>query len=327
MRDFLRSAFARVWLPVLGAAAVVAYFDRGTDTGDLIYFVHKGEQLLSARWAETFADPVLQSGPLQLAVTGAVRNFTALAFLIGVGAAALFLYVLGRLGVNDRIRLVLGLVAVAAGLTHGAFVDGHPAQAFVPLLWILAALWAREDRATAAGLLVGLSAGLELWGVLGLPVLLLAPRLRRSALAAVCTGTVVGAMLVPFVLAGEFRMFEHEWNVSTGTLMSLFVDPGTDFGWELRLAQSVFALGAGAAVAVASRRSLHAVWLAPLAVIFMRLLLDPLSFGWYWLGAEALVLTGAALLLTELPTRFPATRLARAADPRRPAAAQPPARS
>ena len=327
MRDFLRSAFARVWLPVLGAAAGVAYLDRGTDTGDLIYFVHKGEQLLSGRWADTFADPVLQSGPLQLAVVGAVGNFTALAFLIGVGGAALFLYGLGRLGVNDRIRLGFGLVAVAAGLTHGAFVDGHPAQAFVPLLWILAALWAREDRVVAAGVVVGLSAGLELWGVLGVPVLLLAPRFRRTALAVLCTGIVVGAMLVPFVLAGDFRMFEHDWRVATGTLMSLFVQPGTHFGWELRVVQSVFALCAGAVAALALRRSLHAVWLAPLAVVVVRLLVDPLSFGWYWLGAEALVLTGAALLFTELPTRFPATRLARAAGPQHRAAAQPPARS
>jgi hypothetical protein len=159
------------------------------------------------------------------------------------------------------------------------------------------------------------------------PVLLLAPRLRRTALAVLCTGIVVGTMLGPFILAGDFRMFEHEWHVSTGTLMSLFVEPGTDFDWELRLVQSVFALGAGAVVAVALRRSLHAVWLAPLAVVVMRLLLDPLSFGWYWLGAEALVLTGAALLFTELPTRFPATRLARAAGPQHRPAAQPPARS
>ena len=47
MRDFLHSSVARVWVPVLGLAAGHAYLDRGTDPGDLIYFVHKGEQLLS----------------------------------------------------------------------------------------------------------------------------------------------------------------------------------------------------------------------------------------------------------------------------------------
>src|SRR5438477_12001848 len=120
MRDLLRSPLARVWVPVLTSAAAVAYVDRRTDPGDLVYFVHKGEHLLSSGWADTFADPRLQSGPLQLVVFGAVRNLTALAFLIELGVAALLLYVLGRLGTGDRVRLVVGLVAVAFGLGHGA---------------------------------------------------------------------------------------------------------------------------------------------------------------------------------------------------------------
>jgi len=249
MRDFLRSSVALVWLPVLAAAAAVASLDRGTDTGDLIYFVHKGEQLLSGRWADTFADPALQSGPLQLALAGVFRNFTALAFLIELAVAGLLLFVLARLGVNDRIRLAVGLVAVAAGLTHGAFVDGHPAQAFVPLLWVLAGVWARENRAARAGALVGLSAGLELWGVLGAPVLLLVPRFRRAISAGLVEAAVVAGLLAPFIVFGTFRMFEHEWHVSTGTLMSLFVEPGTGFGWPLRLLQSALALAAGVAIA------------------------------------------------------------------------------
>ena len=117
MREFLRSPLARVWVPVLACAAVVAYVGRGTDPGDLVYFVHRGEHLLSGGWASTFDDPMLQSGPLQLAVFGTVRNLTALAFLIELGVAALLLYVAGRVGASDRIRLVIGLLAVGAGLT------------------------------------------------------------------------------------------------------------------------------------------------------------------------------------------------------------------
>lgn len=313
MRDFLRSPLARVWLPVLAATAAIASLDRGTDPGDLVYFVHKGERLLSGGWADTFADPTLQSGPLQLVVFGAVRNLTALAFLIELAVAALLLYVLGRLGASERIRLVVGLLAVAAGLTHGAFVDGHPAQAIIPLLWVLAGIWARQDRAIAAGTLVGLSAGLELWGALGAPVLLLAPRFRRAVAAGLVEAAVVVALLAPFALAGTFRMFDYEWRVATGTLLSLVVEPGTDFGWPLRLLQSSLALAAGAGIALALRRNLHAVWLAPLGLVIVRLVLDPLSYGWYWLATEALVLAGAALLLTQLPTRFPAAGLGRRA--------------
>jgi hypothetical protein len=307
MRDFLRSPLARVWLPVLGAASAVSYLDRGTDPGDLVYFVHKGEQLLSGGWADTFADPRLQSGPLQLVVFGAVRNLTALAFLIELGVAALLLYVLGRLGTGDRVRLVVGMLAVASGLGHGAFVDGHPAEAVVPLLWVLAGLWAREDRVVAAGALIGLGAGFELWGVLGAPVLLLAPRLRRVAVGALAEAAVVIALLAPFALVGSFRMFQHEWSVATGTLVSVFVQPGTQFGWPLRLLQASLAVGAGTALAWRLRPSLQAVWLAPLAVVIVRVLLDPLSFGWYWLEAVALVLTGAALVLSALPDRFGAS--------------------
>jgi hypothetical protein len=309
MRDFLRSRLARVWLPVLGPAAVVAWLDRGTDPGDLLYFVHKGEQLLSADWADTFADPILQSGPLQLLVFGAVGNLTALVFLIELGVAALLLYVLGRLGTSDRVRLAVGLLAVASGLTHGAFVDGHPAQAIVPLLWVLAGVWAREDRVLLAGALVGLSGGLELWGVLGAPVLLLAPRLTRAAQAGLVQTTVVAALLAPFALGGTFRMFEHEWEVTTGTLLSLVVEPGSDFGWPLRLLQASLALGVGAALALMLRRQLHAVWLAPLAVVVVRVLLDPLSYGWYWQAAQALVLVGAGCLLAALPARYARTRV------------------
>jgi len=50
----------------------------------------------------------------------------------------------------------------------------------------------------------------------------------------------------------------------------------------------------------------------PLAVAVVRLVLDPVSFGWYWLEVEVLALVGAGLVLKELPTRLPASRLGRA---------------
>jgi hypothetical protein len=305
MRDLLRSPLARLWVPVLGPAAGLAYLDRGTDSGDLVYFVHKGEQLLSGGWADTFSDPKLQSGPLQLAIFGAVRDVAALAFLIELGVAALLLFVLGRLGLSDRVRVAVGLLAVGAGMTHIAFVYGHPAEAIIPMLWVLAGLWAREGRVLSAGALVGLSAGFELWGVLGVAVLLLAPRLTRALAGACVQVALVAAMLAPFALAGTFRMFDHQWQVTSGTLVGLVIGPGAHFGWPLRLAQASLAIGAGAALAFALRRSVHSLWLVPLAVALMRLVLDPVSFGWYWLEVEALVLVGAGLMLSELPARFP----------------------
>jgi hypothetical protein len=252
---------------------------------------------------------------LQLAFFGAVHNLAALAFLIELGVAALLLYVLGRVGLSDRVRVTLGLLALAGGLTHISFVYGHPAEAIVPLLWVLAGLWAREGRVLSAGALVGLSAGFELWGVLGVVVLLLAPSVRRALAGACVQAAVVSAMLAPFVVAGTFRMFDHEWRTTSGTLVGLVFGPGAHFGWPLRLAQAALAIGAGAALAFALRRNVHALWLVPLAVALVRLLLDPVSFGWYWLEVEALVLVGAGLVLTELPARFPASRVGRALGP------------
>src|SRR5205823_2373004 len=101
--------------------------------------------------------------------------------------------------------------AVATGLTHGAFVDGHPAEAVSPLLWVLAAVEVRRGRAWRAGLLIGVSAGFELWGLLGVAVLALAPRARdalRGAAAALITAV---ALLAPFAVFGSFHMFDYEW--------------------------------------------------------------------------------------------------------------------
>jgi hypothetical protein len=252
---------------------------------------------------------------LQLALFGAVRDLAALAFVIEVGVAWLLLFVLGRLGLSDRVRLAVGLVAVAAGLTHIAFVYGHPAEAVVPLLWVLAGRHAREDRMSSAGALVALSAGFELWGVLGVAVLLLAPRLTRALAGAGVLVLFVAAMLAPFALGGTFRMFDHEWRVTSGTLVGLVVGPGAHFSWIPRLAQASLAVAGGAALALALRRNVHALWLVPLAVALVRLLLDPVSFGWYWLEVEALVLVGAGLVLMELPARLPASRIVRALGP------------
>jgi hypothetical protein len=135
------------------------------------------------------------------------------------------------------------------------------------------------------------------------------------------------ALLAPFALFGSVRMFAHDWRVASGTLLSLVMHTGAQFGWPLRILQAACAIGAGAALAWRWRRSPHALWLVPGAVALVRIVLDPVSFGWYWLEVEALALVGAGLVLTELPTRFPAARLLSGGAERRREAAPPPARS
>jgi hypothetical protein len=327
VRDVSRSPIARLWLPVLGLAAAVAALDHGSDAGDLVYFVHRGEAMLSTHWADTFSNPTLQAGPLQLLLVGAVRRTAALSFVVEIGVAVLLVVVLGRLGVADRWRLLAGIGAVVTGLTHGAFVDGHPAEAVSPLLWVLGAVEVRRGPAVRAGMLVGASAGLEMWGLLGVAVLALAPRARDAARGAVAAVAVVVLLFAPFAIFGSFRMFDYEWHVAHGTLLGTFVGTGTHFGWPLRLLQAFVACGAGAAVARALPRSVHAVWIVPFVVVVVRIVLDPLAYGWYWLEAESLALVAAAVTLTAPPLPARLALRARGERRQRPAAPPPPARS
>jgi hypothetical protein len=282
------------------------------DTGDLPFFVHAADDLFSSRWADAYASPDLQVGPLQLLILAladalaralSISTFTLLAFAIPVGITGLLLLVLRGLLADrpERRPLVLlgaGLAAVALGIPASAYVDGHLAQAVVPLLWLLAGLKARDGQALTAGALIGLSAGFEVWGVLGAVVLMLSPGLRDAFAGLVVAALVAVALFVPFLVFGEFRMLDYHWVVNGDTLLSVVVEPRTAFTWWMRLAQGATALAIGAALAWPLRRSTHALWLAPLAVVVVRLALDPVRYPWYWLAIEVLVLVGAVELLT-----------------------------
>jgi hypothetical protein len=297
------------WLPALVVTAATAGLGVGADTGDLPFFVHAADDLFTRDWALAYANPDLQIGPVQLvllavadAVAGvtSISTFTLLAFAVPLAVTGLFLLVLRRLVPERRpaLWLAAGVVFAGLGLPAAAYVDGHLAQAVVPLLWVLAALKARHGRVLAAGALVGLSAGFELWGMLGLVVLLLAPRLRDAAAGVATQVAVAAALFVPFAVAGEVRTFDYHWVVHSGTLLGQVVEPGTDFTWWMRLAQGGTALAVGAALTWPLRRSLHAVWLGPLAVVAVRLALDPVRYPWYWLALETLAVVGVVEVLS-----------------------------
>ena len=103
-----------------------------------------------------------------------------------------------------------------------------------------------------AGVLLGLAAGFEVWAVLGAVVLLLTPHVRAALKSAAIQGSVSVALFLPFVLAGDFRMFEYRWRVNGDTLLSLVMEPGTEFAWPMRLAQGIAAVLVGALPGAAS---------------------------------------------------------------------------
>jgi hypothetical protein len=291
------------WLGPAVLAAVVAPLARG-DGGDSPLFVAAGRTLLSSHWRDAFASSSVQVGPLQLALFGSVgRSLDALSIVVGVGVALLVIAAARSAGVvSPRLLALSGLAAVLTGLTVNAFEAGHPADAVLPLLWVVAAAEARRGRVLRAGMLVGLGAGLETWSVLGLAVPALAPR-RQEALRGVAAGLGTAiALFMPFVLGGRFEMLSYTWTVSRHSALALVAAPGTHVGWALRLAQGAAALGAGVGVARLARRSAHAVWLVPLAVVVARLALDPLDNGYYFVGVVGPALVGLAAFVGFAPS-------------------------
>jgi hypothetical protein len=296
---------------LIGLAAGI--LDRASTTGDMAFFAQHGDLLLSDEWRLTFADTSLQAGPLLVAGLALLGKS---ADLIGTPTGTLaspFLHVLltvsvawaAGLPLADRPAHARSLarIAVAAGLvltgmTHRAYWYGHPAQILIPVIWIAAARLSRDGRTVAAGAILGLGAGLETWAILGLPVLLLAPGLRRAAAGAGVAILTALLLFLPFVALGQFHMFEYRWLISGGTPLSLVLETGTRFPWSLRLVQGVAAVGAGVIVAWRLRPSPSAFWAVPLTIVVVRLLLEPTLNMWYTIALGVLGLVAAADIVT-----------------------------
>src|SRR5262249_29743569 len=145
------------WLVPAVLAAVVAPLVRG-DGGDSPVFVAAGRTLLSSHWRDAFTNSSIQVGPLQLALFGSVgRSLGALAVVVGVAVVVLVVGAARAAGLKSaRLLGLVGVASVLSGLTVNAFEAGHPADAVLPLLWVVAAAEARRGRVVRAGLFVGL---------------------------------------------------------------------------------------------------------------------------------------------------------------------------
>jgi hypothetical protein len=201
------------------------------------------------------------------------------------------------LGLRPAPLVVLAVAAaVAVWVVPGYAFDGHLAEIVVPGLWLLAGLLVRAQRPVWASVLIGVAAGWELWGGLGIVILLLTarPLHRRLLDAAVATG-VVALTYLPFAASGSFALFRGHWPISSDSLVGLLGASG-DFTWWMRLGQGAACLVAGAAVALALRGSHHGLWLVPLVVAEMRALLDPQTYDYYLVTPQLLLLVAVALL-------------------------------
>jgi hypothetical protein len=294
-----------VLLAILLGSALVGVADASSTTSDVQLFARAGGVLLSHNSLHAFGDPNIQAGPLELALVGAARavgrNQTGFAILLDVSCTAVVALVAWLL--LDRRAGLLAVFAAGAFAVWlpGAPYLGHPAEPLIAALWLLAAREARRGRTTLAGAYVGLSACWEVWGVLGVTALLLAPRLRTCVRGAVLAGALPLLAFLPFVLDGDFHMFQLHWPIERG-LPLLLIGSGHAFTWPMRLAEAVVVVLAGGGVARATRRSDLSIWLVPLATALARIACDPVDYGYYWATPLVLAILGATVLISRRHT-------------------------
>jgi hypothetical protein len=292
---------AAVWLLVLGGAAASGWLLSGATFSDADSFAQAASVMLSSNWQHTYHDPWLQAGPLEMIVCLLGRTLGG--SLRGEAVAMNTIGAVALLGVASVVmRRNWKPLAIAAGgaLGVGIISDmwewGHPSELFVALVWLLAARAARRDQLLVAGLLVGLSAGFETWGLLGAPVLFLLPQLRRTIAAGGTALLAAAAVYAPFALGGDFHMFDLHWAI-VGGVPGYFFGEGETFSWPMRLAEAVIVVSFGSALAWRLRRFGASTWIVPALTSICRLMLDPVRYGYYWDTSLVLLLIGVAPLL------------------------------
>jgi hypothetical protein len=297
---------AAALLPVIAIAA----YAMGTTPAEYPLFGTAGANLLRGNVSAVFGSPKLQAGPFEIAPYGIAKLLNVhteaqwfvfyvcvlydMTFLLSLVLLLPVTRVSGRLGVYVPL-LVLATANIGAFLPN-VVLRGHLAEAMIPILWIVAACLSRERMFAAAGVAVALSAGFEVWGLLGAPVILLgtSPRFFRAALGGI---VALLAIYLPFILSGNFRMFGFQWTTALGSIYRFLWPDLATFPWTFRLAQALLALAAGCAAALATRKHVSGVWLVPMAIISVRLVFDPLLFFYYWMAPATVALCALAFAL------------------------------
>lgn len=315
-----------VWpwiLALLGVSTIKAYFDGSggfLNQHDPQLFAEAGRVLLSPRYLDAFHDPLVQTGPLQLAFTGGahlisswlqlevevVLSITTQVLVAGGVAWVVNKSLTESASVRAAALLGVGFLQLASGAPWFAFISGQTAEALIAVFWMTGALWsvAYGRNPLLAGGAIGFAAAFKPTGILGLPILLLLPGVRRQGIGALMAIVLGLGAYLPFLLWGDFNMATFTWPLDLSGPFSWFSD-AVSLTWGGRVAHGAVVVSAGAAASVLSRHSSRAVWSVPLTVAAVKVAADPaIVWYWYWIPVQLCLGVGIA------------TSLARAVSPR-----------
>jgi hypothetical protein len=318
-----RVALGLVFVAIVASAALFGWYDAWDNSSDVWLFAQAGGTLLSGNWLHTFHNSTVQAGPLELGLVGLAKkiggNEMGFAIVLDVSCTAAVAAMAASFLRRPAALALFGAGAFFLVLPGEAYL-GHPAELLIPVLWLFAAREARRGNTTLAGALIGVSACFELFGILGVTVLALAPKLRRCGPGVALCAAIPIAALLPFMIGGDFHTFQYHWIILRGPARWL-IGYGQQFTWPLRVVQGVIVVLAGASTARVVRGSPESVWIVPTVTVLVRIALDPITAAYYWDTPLVLLLLGTTQILQHrrelegrIAARFPSLA-ARSAGP------------
>lgn len=278
--------------------------------GDAFIFAGAGHTLLSSHWADTFANSTLQSGPIFVLIEGIGERFgeafgwpywvggglvsaLASAVLMLLACRAVFgAYLLEGRTTAAREFSASIVFAVTGGL-YVVAMYAHPDDLLVTLLLLIAAGRAATGRHGQAGVIFGLAAGVKLWALVTISILLIRATRRTGVYAGLMAAATVAVCYGPFIAFGRFEMFHGSWQIEHDAPLNLLFHDGTGFTWQLRVCQAALAMTVGLVVLFRTRGRNCATWLVPAAAIAARLLVDPRNIAYYYPPVLVCLLLGA----------------------------------
>jgi hypothetical protein len=306
-RALLRWSLAHPEAIVVPASAVIfGVFGVAYGGGDDSAFRHAGEQMIGPGFVDTFRSPWLQIGPLFLLPIGALGRLVepwagdrAAGVLIGAIAGAFVVWLaMGTARRAARLhdqpteaaRWVVGAALAVGGAVSLALEWGHPEEPLLGLLIVETGLLVARGRHAWAGAVLGVAAGVKLWGATGIGALVAARRFRGVVAAALTAGIVVALTYLPFVCFGQFGTTQHVWGFDGSTMVGWVAAHSGLSEWAVRAGEGAAVGCAGAAVA---RRRWSSPTLLALIVVTARLVIDPEPRPYFLSPAIAVALVWA----------------------------------